>query len=205
MHSLEGKMLYLKAFVGDDLKCIDSCRVVHGKFSFEGSVDSAVMASLFLEEESVMPLVLENTPLTVKIDQAVQQVTGTPLNDTLYNFIRRKSHIDGQLAELPRKESQMIMDGIDHDVIVMQLNEEVERLAQASDYLITDFITDNFDNVLGSGVFMIITSGYPYPVLTPQIEDIVEQAPPRFLNHPYVEEYIDVARENMEQMKGEED
>ncbi len=205
VHSLEGKMLYLKALVGEKLECIDSCRVVHGKFSFNGTVDSTVMANLFLEEESVMPLVLENSPLTIKIDQRTQHVEGSPLNEALYDFIKKKSHIDSKMAELPRKESRMIMDGIDHDVIVQRLSGELDNLVEESDELVSDFISENYDNVLGPGVFMIITGGYPYPVLTPLIEEILSDATPAFLSHPYVDEYMDVAKENMEQMRAEED
>lgn len=39
--------------------CLDSCKVVHGKFSFEGDVDSARMAMLYTGNQCVMPLVLE--------------------------------------------------------------------------------------------------------------------------------------------------
>ncbi len=203
VRGLEGRMLYLKAFVGDDLTDIDSCEVVHGKFSFSGPLDSTIMANLFIGEESVMPLVLEKGDLKIKIDQTTQEVTGSPLNETLYGFIKQKTVIDYQLDDLSHKESQMIMDGMDHEVILSQLNEEARRLTQESDYLVTNFITENFDNVLGAGVFMIITSGYPYPVLTPQIEDIMSKATPAFKAHPYIKEYISVAKENMEKMNEE--
>ena len=64
----------------------------------------------------------------------------------------------------------------------------------------TDFITSNFDNVLGAGVFMIMTSSFPYPVMTPQIEEIWSKATPYFKNDVYVRNYIKAARENMEQL-----
>ena len=70
----------------------------------------------------------------------------------------------------------MIMDGVDEDVIMVRLNDEANRLALQNDRLITNFITSNFDNVLGAGVFMILTSSYPYPVMTPQIEEIMAKA-----------------------------
>lgn len=202
VRELEGKTLYLKALVGEDVRDIDSCEVVHGKFSFSGDYDSTLMANLFVGEESVMPLVLERGKLTVKIDRTSQEVSGGPLNDTLYSFIKEKSLIDAQVAELSHKESQMIMDGVEHDVIIMQLEEEARKLAEAEDLLVTSFITRNFDNVLGPGVFMILTSGYPYPILTPQIEYIMTEATPYFKAHPYVKEYMSVAKENMEKMNG---
>lgn len=201
VQGLEGKTLYLKAFVGDDMKSIDSCEVVHGRFHFSGRLDSTLMGNLFVGEESVMPLVLESGMLEVKIDPTSQEVTGSSLNDTLYSFIKKKAKIDYRMSELPHKESQMIMDGEDHGLILMRLEEEARALAEEEDLLVTTFISENMDNVLGPGVFMILTSGYPYPVLTPQIEYLLTKATPYFKNHPYVKEYLSVAKENMEKMK----
>ena len=66
----------------------------------------------------------------------------------------------------------------------------------------THFIIENFDNVLGPGVFMMLTSGYPYPVLTPQIEEIMSKATANFKNDPYVKEYYQVAQENQARQTG---
>ncbi len=200
IQTLDGKKLYLKAYKEDDLADIDSSDVVHGKFNFAGSLDSVMMVSLFIDNECMMPLVLGPEELSIHISVADQYVTGSALNDTLYNFIRRKARLDSQIADLPHKESRMIMDGVDENVIMVRLNDEANRLALQNDRLITNFITSNFDNVLGAGVFMIMTSNYPYPVMTPQIEEIMAKATPYFKNDVYVRKYIKAAKENMTQM-----
>lgn len=200
IQTMDGKKLYLKAYKDDDLVDIDSSDVVHGKFNFIGALDSVMMVSLFIDDECLMPFVLGPEELSIHISTARQYVTGSALNDTLYSFIRRKTRLDNQIAELPHKESQMIMDGVDEDVIMVRLNDEANRLALQNDRLITNFITSNFDNVLGAGVFMILTSSYPYPVMTPQIEEIMSKATPYFKNDVYVKNYIKAAKENMEQM-----
>ena len=56
--------------------------------------------------------------------------------------------------------------------------------------------------MLGPGVFLMITSQYRYPVLTPQIEDIMSKATKQFKNDPYVREYYQVAQENEQRMNG---
>lgn len=201
VEALDGKKLYLKAFQDSDLVDIDSSDVIHGKFSFVGELDTVVMVNLFMGNECLMPLVLGPEELTVHIGDARQYVTGSPLNDTLYNFILAKTRLDNQLSELPRMESKMIMDGVDEDIIMLRLNDEVNRLSVLNDRLVTDFITDNCDNVLGPGVFMIMTSSYPYPIITPQIEEIMTKVTPYFKNHVYVREYMKTAQENMERMK----
>ncbi len=200
IQTMDGRKLYLKVYKDDDLVNIDSSDVVHGKFSFSGALDSAVMVNLFMDDECLMPFVLGVEPLFVHISTAQQYVTGSALNDTLYSFIRRKSRLDNELAELPHKESQMIMDGVDENVRMVRLNDEANRLLHLSDRLVTNFITSNFDNVLGAGVFMIMTSGYPYPVITPQIEEIMTKATPYFKNDLYVRNYLKAAKENMQQM-----
>ena len=57
--SLDGSKLYLKAIKNQELKSIDSCDVVHGKFRFAGLLDTIRMASLFMDDESIMPIVVE--------------------------------------------------------------------------------------------------------------------------------------------------
>ena len=66
----------------------------------------------------------------------------------------------------------------------------------------TKFVVNNFDNVLGPGVFMMITSQYRFPVLTPQIEDIMSKATEKFKNDPYVKDYYKTAQENEARMNG---
>jgi hypothetical protein len=96
----------------------------------------------------------------------------------------------------------MLLDGEDEDVINETLSIEAARIAQLEDSLVTNFIIDNFDNVLGPGVFMMLTSGYPYPVLTPQIEEIMSKATASFKNDPYVKDYYRIAQENQARQTG---
>jgi hypothetical protein len=57
--TLDGRMLYLKILENNDFKNVDSCDVVHGQFHFQGSVDSMKMANIFMDDDPVLPLVLE--------------------------------------------------------------------------------------------------------------------------------------------------
>lgn len=59
VEGLEGQTLYLKVYAGDDMRAIDSSRVIHGKFRFNGLMDSVMLANVFVENTSVMPVVLE--------------------------------------------------------------------------------------------------------------------------------------------------
>ncbi len=198
--ALEGRMMSLRIYHDGDLAVVDSARVIHGRFAFDAPVDSVVMASLFLGDESVMPVVLDGSPVEIIITDSDHRATGSELNDTLYSFIRRKRVIDEQLAQLPHRESQMILEGKDHDEILAQLNSEAAELGAQNDALVTSFIKEHMDDVLGPGVFMIATSGLPYPYMTPQIEELITFASDYFKNNAYVRDWVRMARENAESM-----
>ena len=200
--SLDGSKLYLKALKNKEIKNIDSCEVVHGQFHFSGVLDTVRMATLFMDDESIMPVVLEEGAITVKLDNARQKVGGTPLNDKLYTFLDKHNQLENQMGELSHKQSQMMLDGIEEDQINETLSREAETIAKEEDKLVTDFIVDNFDNVLGPGVFMMITSSFRYPILTPQIEHIMSKATDTFKNDPYVKDYYKAATENEARMQG---
>lgn len=200
--ALDGSKLYLKAIKNNEFKNIDSCDVVHGEFHFTGLLDTVRMASLYMDDESIMPVVLEKGEITIKLDNARQVVGGTPLNDSLYKFIDKHNQLANQMNELSHKQSQMMLEGIDEAVIDRQLRAEAARIAQEEDQLVMKFVEANFDNVLGPGVFMMITSQYRYPILTPQIEDIMSKATKRFKEDPYVKDYYQTAQENEKRMNG---
>ena len=198
---LDGSKLYLKVVSDNKLQNIDSCEVVHGKFHFTGQYDSTRMASLYMDDTSVMPLVVEQGDISIRIDDAQQKVSGTPLNELLYDFLDKHQQLDNQLVELGHRESQMLLDGIDENDIAEQLSVEAQAIARQTDSLETHFIIDNFDNVLGPGIFMMITSSYKYPILTPQIEELMSKATDTFKADPYVSEYYRVANEIHQQMQ----
>lgn len=202
--ALDGNKLYLKAIKNNEFKNIDSCEVVHGEFHFTGLLDTIRMASLYMDDESIMPVVLEKGEIVVKIDPARQMVGGTPLNDSLYKFIDKHNQLTNQMNELSHKQSQMLLEGLDEGTIDSQLSAEAARIAQEEDHLVMKFIEANFDNVLGPGVFMMITSQYRYPILTPQIEDIMSKATQKFKDDPYVKDYYQTAQENEKRMSGVE-
>ena len=202
LSALDGNKLYLRAVKGGEVKNIDSCDVVHGEFHFAGLLDTVRMANLFMDDESIMPVVLEEGDITIKIDNASQSVGGTPLNDSLYHFIDKHNQLSNRMNELGHRQSQMLLDGIDEETINQQLSVEAAVISQEEDSLVTHFVIDNFDNVLGPGVFMMITSQYRYPILTPQIEYIMSKATKQFKNDPYVREYYQTAQENENRMTG---
>ena len=200
--NLDGQMLYLKVFKNNDFKTIDSCDVVHGQFQFAGTFDTVRLANIFMDDESVLPLVLEKGDITIKIDNTQQTVSGTPLNDELFKFFNKYNQLKSQEAELVHTHDRAIMDGSNMEIVNAKLNAEAQKLSEMEDKLVTSFVTDNFDNVLGPGVFFMVTAGNRFPELTPWIEDIMSKATDKFKNDAYVKDYYQKAQENQTIMNG---
>ncbi len=196
---LDGKLLFVKVPVGDRMMDIDSAEVVHGIFRMEGVADSSVIALLYMDEESIMPFVIEKGRIAINIDNTRSLVSGTPLNDRLYDFVGKKTSLDDRAYELDREESRMIMDGKSLDEIQLEMTKAREELATEMNTLAKNFIQQNYDNVLGPGVFIMLCNNFPYPIMTPLIEEILDKAPDAFKNDPLVKDYVTAARTNMEQ------
>ena len=194
---LDGKMLFVKIPQGNQMIKIDSAEVIHGIFSMEGIVDSTVIASLYMDDESIMPFVVEDGDIKIQIDNAHIMVSGTPLNDKLYHFVKSRNILEDRAYEVERMESRMIMDGKSEEEIALEVGKEREKLSKELDELAKSFIQENYDNVLGPGVFIMLCNSFPYPVLTPVIEEIVNGAPEKFKNDTMVKGYMEIARENM--------
>jgi hypothetical protein len=177
---LDGKQLSLRAMRGGRWVAVDSAEVVHGFFSMKGRPDSVMMVALFMDDENLMPLVLEPGQIKVTINNSQFLATGTPLNNALYDFIRRRNRMELQLDEIERSTRPERGDSL-----IRQMNRYVH-----------DFITTNSNNVLGPGVFLIMCSTLPYPLLTPQLDSILKDVPQSFLCNSLVEEWLVKAREN---------
>ncbi len=202
---LDGRMLYLKSIQGSEQKSIDSCEIVHGQFKFSGATDSARIATIFMDDKSVMPLVLEEGTINIQLNNTKQSCSGTELNDKLFAFIEKYNTMQSRYGDLLHQESQAVMDGQDLDEIRTKLNADADKIAADEEKLITDFICENFDNVLGPGIFMMITSSYEYPILNPWIDFIMAKATDAFKQNAYVKEYMEVAQRNQNMMNGLEE
>lgn len=195
---LDGKMFVVKVPRDGQMVAIDSAEVIHGLFKMQGEVDSAVIASLYMSDQSIMPLVVEEGNIQISIENARVHVSGTPLNDELYRFVAKKNALENKAYEVERMESRMIMEGKPAGEVEDVILKERELLSKEMDKLVKEFIQKNYENVLGPGVFIMLCNSLPYPIFTPLIEEIVNEAPVAFTNDVLVREFITVARENME-------
>ncbi len=188
---LDGRKMYLKVLKDKELTNFDSCEVVHGKFQFSGSIDSTVMASLCMDDQSLMPVVVEKGDISVFIDNGKQKVSGSPLNDKLYGFMDQVTRLQNQMQELDHKYNQMLLDGIDEMEADRTVSKEVAVIMHQEDSLVTNFVTSNFGNLLAPFVFVQMASSIP------QIEQIMTNAPDDFKNDPIVSDFYKSVTESM--------
>ena len=196
--SLDGKMLFLKTLQNGQWVTIDSSEVVHGLFSMKGPVDSVMMVTLYMDDEGIMPLILEDGRIEIIISNSQLSAKGTLLNNALYEFIEKRNAMEVEMGELERKEARMVLDGANLEDVHEQLAKEEETLAKEMNDYVKDFIIENYENVLGPGVFMMMCSTLPYPIMTPQIEDIMRTAPLIFKENAFVKDFLSKAKQNMQ-------
>ncbi|MFC2474983.1 MAG: DUF4369 domain-containing protein [Prevotella sp.] len=201
--TLDGQKLYLKVLKDTAMKNLDSCDVVHGQFRFAGSIDSVRVASIIFDNNGSLPVVLEDGNIQVKIDNTQETVTGTPLNDKLTKFRRRFTQLMNQSADLVHQHDQAIMDGKNMNAVNAHLAAESASINQKMDKLVTSFVTENFDNVLGPYIFITVCMNrYEVPMLDAWVEDIMSHATDQFKNDPQVKEYYQAAQDNQSIMNG---
>lgn len=199
----DGDMVYLRPLGGEDTKAVDSCKILHGAFTMSGPVDSVMCVRMFFGNSGDnIPIILEEGNIRVIDLNNAMKVEGTPLNDKFYAFMTERDSLMFLLQELPRKESEMILDGYDHDEILRQLGEEEGTLRLAIDKLETDFVTANYDNVLGVTYFLVLCDNaynqFGFPTTTPQIDEIYGRAPESFRENKDVKEYMNLCEGNGE-------
>ena len=159
--SLDGKMLFLKTLQDGQWVAIDSAEVVHGLFKMKGKVDSVMMVTLYMGDEGIMPLVLEDGKIEVSISNTQLTAKGTLLNNQLYEFIDKRNELEVKIEELDRKEARMVLEGARLEDVHDELMKEGEALAKEMSDYVKGFITDNYENVLGPNVFMMVCSTLP--------------------------------------------
>lgn len=202
--NLDGEKLYLKVLENDVVKNLDSCDVVHGKFVLTGTIDSVCIASLFMNEVQMRPIVLEQGDISMHIDYTSYDVKGTPLNERMTVFLNESNKIQSQLQELNQEEYEGVASGADMEEVYASINRKMAALDSQYEKLLTKFVEDNFDNVLGPWAFSLYAIKYPYPMLDDWIDFIMSKATSKFKNDPLIRGYYEAAQKNQNIMNGME-
>ena len=167
----------------------------------KGKVDSTVLALLYMDNNRIMPFVLEPGNISIQIDNARITIKGTPLNNCFNDFMMSQNSLDDRTSEVEYEESRLIMDGSYGEKEQNEISQKRADLLEERNNLVKSFIQDNYNNALGPGIFILIGNNMPFPFLTPVMEEIVDKAPDSFKNNPMIKDYITAARSNMEKIR----
>ena len=86
--SLDGSKLYLKTVKDQELKNLDSCDVVHGKFRFAGLLDTVKLANLYMDDEPLMmPVVVEKGEIEIRIEPGILPQMRVRCSDSVFPFL----------------------------------------------------------------------------------------------------------------------
>lgn len=198
IQGIDGKTITLKTSNQGTWRTLDSCEILHGQFLIKGNTDSALIATLYIDGHPIMPIILEPGKIDITISNIRLKAEGTPLNDSLYCFIARKHTLDLRAIELERMESQMIMNGHDQTSIQHHMDSTYQILRNDMHNLVLSFISSNYNNALSLCGFLMLSNGLPYPIITPLIKEVIDNAPETFLAHPTISQFLHAAHENTE-------
>ena len=126
------------------------------------------MVTLYMNDEAIMPLVLENGKIEVSISNSQLTAKGTPLNNALYEFIEKRNSLELKIEELEKKEARMVLDGAALDDIHEQLTQEGESLVKEMNDYIKEFISTNYENVLGPSANKFFCGHFTNPLYRKQ-------------------------------------
>lgn len=205
LQNVDGRMLYLKylPIAEDNPVSIDSCDVVHGKFKFSGALDSVRVVVLCLDNNPIVPVVLEDGEVSVNLNDQYMSCKGTALNDSLTALRVRLKQLEAQAADKVKAINDNFYKAYTQGEVDENTKTQVEIEEQkvnmeynmAQEQICTSFIERNFDNCLGSYVFQMLTP-YERPIMEPWIEALLIKATETFKNDPYVSYYVETARRN---------
>ena len=220
--SLDGRQLYLKGGSGDSLITLDSCEVVHGNFSFKGTLDSVQVAQIYMDDMNLQfPIVLEEGDIQLKLDNTLLRVSGTPLNEKLNTFWTKFTQLRNQFIEIDHEEGVSIMNGHDEEATNARLIKKALLVYANIDKLFTAFVTNNFDNTLSTWGFLTRVSydmtPNAYPIwmndylyanavsqLPSWVEFIMAKAPDVFKNNGAIKDFYEKFQRAQKEMNGME-
>ena len=220
--SLDGRQLYLKGGSGDSLITLDSCEVVHGNFSFKGTLDSVQVAQIYMDDMNLQfPIVLEEGDIQLKLDNTLLRVSGTPLNEKLNTFWTKFTQLRNQFIEIDHEEGVSIMNGHDEEATNTRLIKKALLVYANIDKLFTAFVTNNFDNTLSTWGFLTRVSydmtPNAYPIwmndylyanavsqLPSWVEFIMAKAPDVFKNNAAIKDFYEKFQRAQKEMNGME-
>lgn len=185
----EGSTMYLVYFEKGVAHTIDSCIVNHGRFHMENTLEKPRYVLIWKNNQTVLPLIIEDGNIEVKITPEDANVSGTPQNEILYSFLHEKEQVDRLYDEINQKRIQLIRQ---KPIDVEALNatrDSLSKVVVECESLVLDFFRTNWTEPAAQGVFMMLTWNL-HDNVPRVIRNILDEAPEDFMQDSYVIEMV---------------
>jgi len=141
-------MVYLYDY--ETQKQVDSALVAKRKFTFTGSVDTAVIRRLILDR-LYANLILENGKISVDMSSS-ESAKGTPLNDEMSKFLTKFLDYRKEVVE---KQSELQQNqNVDEETRKKQFDENYEQYKAKVEALSSQYFDANNNNAMG--IFVLL-------------------------------------------------
>lgn len=176
----EGEMIYmLDAF---EETYLDSTTIENGSFTFTDTVGTPMFVLVSTDKEygnRRLLMVLE--PGEIYVDMLTDSLSGTALNDKLYEF-NKSSEVIGEEIQALSFEA-MMMDEEDQEDGMKELEKRYEMLMEEYNQSVNQYYNENKTNILG--VLFLLNMD---KVTFEQMESLLQGAAPEVVNHSAVQE-----------------
>ncbi len=192
--TLEGVMVYALDFADNSI-ALDSAVISNGAFSFTNTTSQPKLVRLRADGEDIsynLFVVLE--PGTIYADMVTDSLSGTPLNDELYQFATYEKSIGDPLQADYMKIIEM-EDTAAQSAAMAEFETRYEATMEEYLQTVNQYYERNKANILG--VFFIANMG---ELTLDEFNKMLEGAAPEVVNHPVVQQKLSML-EKLEQTK----
>ena len=178
--AFEGKVVYLyDAFMGTVL---DSATITNGVFSFTDTVGTPMLVTIRTNEEDMnysLLAVLE--PGKIYADLVTDSLSGTALNDNLFQFVTYENNLGEGLQE-SYAEMMMMTDEEEQKAAMQEFKARYEEAMAEYNQTVNQYYNENKTNILG-----VYYLNNMEELTYSQLEDLLQDAAPEVVNHPTVQ------------------
>ncbi|MBR2606678.1 MAG: AhpC/TSA family protein [Bacteroidaceae bacterium] len=178
--------IYLAQLTSSSIDYIDSAEIKNNKFEFTGKQDTPIVRFIFypLAEggEDIIPLVLENGNISIKIGKGRTIVSGTELNNAMQSY-------KDEFYEVSRRAEKAFLSIRNTDNITQEkldsLQSAADALSSEMSQVLYNHISANIENPIGA--FIISTSG---PMCDPaELCGIIDSVPEAYRDERFTQFY----------------
>lgn len=185
--NLDGIVITLYDYDGNQMVKIDTAIVKNNKFEFKGKQEDPIVYYALSDAQDVfgdiamgVPVLVKNGKITMDIKDNEVRIGGNNENNSYQAYVDLQRPVIKKLSELREQADDADEEGI------LALQTEYSALMEEARVNTVNYVFDNINNPLGEQIF---TSSYQL-FTKDQIKDVLSLANESFASHPLVVEIM---------------